>query len=138
MILQPIPNQVADVLHSADAVALVQVQGQKLKNMILTVRRAGWGLAVIETTADGHFVMFAASAVHQGNLVGDVRRWTKEFGYEFHLKLPDQEWPTPTPDVFVLPDGREIEIGNVLTIGGNFTQWGLASSRTLPEGLVRL
>jgi hypothetical protein len=82
--------------------------------------------------------MFAASAVHEGNLIGDVRRWTKEFSYQFNVKLPYQEWPTPTPDVFVLPDGREIEIANVLTSGGNFTHWGCASSRTLPEGCVRL
>jgi hypothetical protein len=138
MILQPLDYNLPNLLHSDDAVAICQIEGDKLKDMIFAVRDRGWGFVVVESTSGEHFLIFAASTVHQGNLVGDVRRWTRELGYQFFVKLSDQEFPSPRPNVFVLPDGREVEILNVLTRASNFTHWGLSQRTILPNGYVRL
>ena len=139
MILQPLDYNVANLLHSTDAVAICQLEGEKLKDMILTVREAGWGLVVIETPSNEHFLIFAARSVHEGNLIGDVRRWSRELGHVFILKRSGEELSTPRSDVFALPDGgREVEIRNILTRASNFTHWGLGQRKILPRGYVRL
>lgn len=138
VILQPFDYNVANLLHSTDAVAICQLEGEKLKDMILDVREQDWGLVVVETTSKNHFIIFAASAVHEGNLVGDVRRWGRELGYEFFLKRSSEELSTPRPNIFVLPDGREIEIRDVFKRSSNFTHWGLGQRKILPRGYIRL
>jgi hypothetical protein len=138
VILQRLEYSLENLLHSEDAVAICQLEGDKLKNMILDVRDRGWGLIVVEATSGEHFLIFAASAVHQGNLVGDVRRWTRQLGYQFFVKLSAQEFETPRPNVFMLPDHREVKIQNVLTRASNCTHWGLSQRKVLPRGYVRL
>jgi hypothetical protein len=138
MILQPLDYNLPNLLHSGDAVAICQLEGDKLKDMILTVRDQGWGLVVVEAVSGDHFLVCAASAVHEGNLVGDIRRWSREYGYNFFLKPSDQEFAMPRPNVFILPDGREVEIRNVLTRAGNLTHWALSDRKVLPYGYVRL
>jgi hypothetical protein len=138
MILQPVEYDVANLLHSDNAVAVCQLDGQKLKDMTLTIRDRGWGLVVVEATSGAHWLIFAASPTHQGNLVGDVRRWTRELGYEFFVRLSGEDWPTPKRNTFTLPDGRDIEICNVLTRAGNFTHSGLPMQKVLPDGYVTL
>ncbi len=138
MILQRLEYDVANLLHSTNAVAICQAEGEKLKDMILTVRDHGWGLVVIETPSGEHWLIFAASHVHQGNLVGDLRKWTQQFGYEFFLKRSGEELFSPRANSFALSGGREIEIESVLTRASNFTHWGLSNARTVPVGYVRL
>jgi hypothetical protein len=67
---------------------------------------------------------------YHGNLVGDIRKWTREFGYEFLLKRSHKAMSTPRPNGFVLPDGREIQIRNVLTRANNLTHWGEQSGKS--------
>ena len=138
MVLEPLQYDVANLLHSEDAVAVCQLEGEKLKNMLLDVRDRGWGLIVVEALSGEHFLIFPASPVHEGNLLGDVRTWTRQLGYQFFVKLSGEEWTTPERNVFALPDGREIEIRNVLTRAGNFTHSGLSQRNVLPNGYVRL
>jgi hypothetical protein len=138
MILQRLEYIVENLLHSDDAVAICQLEGEKLKDLIFDVLESGWGFVVVAATSGEHFLIFAASAFHQGNLVGDVRRWTRQLGYQFFVKLSDQKFPTPRPNVFLLPDGRQVEIQNVLTRASNFTHWALSERASLPKGYVRL
>lgn len=138
VILQRLEYDVAKLLHGTDAVAICQAEGEKLKDMILTGREGGWGLVVIETPSAEHWLMFAAALRHEGNLVGDIREWTRQYGYQFFLKRSDESMPMPRDNTFVLTDGREIEIRSVLTRASNFTHWGLSNARTLPAGYVRL
>jgi hypothetical protein len=138
MILQPVEYNVANLLHSSDAVAAVQLDGEELKDMILAVREQDWGAVVVEAASGEHWLMFAARSVQQGNFVGDVRKWSRELGCQFFLKLSNEEWSTPSPNVFVLPDGREVEIQNVLARAGNNTHWLLHEDEVLPDGYVRL
>src|SRR6266404_8312090 len=127
MILQPIEFNIANLLHSNDAVAVCQLEGKKLKDMMLNALDRGCGLVVVETPSEETFLIFRTGPAHQGNLVGDVRRWTRQYGYQFFLKLSSEVWTTPRPDVFALPDGREIQIRAVLTMASFFTHWGLSN-----------
>ena len=45
---------------------------------------------------------------------------------------------TPTDRCFVLPDGRLIEIRQVLVRSQNFAQWGLGQRQILPNGYIRI
>jgi hypothetical protein len=105
--------------------------------MILTVRER-WGLVVIETPSGEHWLIVAARPVHQGNLVGDIRKWTQQYGYQFYVKRSDEKLSSPRHNSFLLPDGRQIEIRSVLTRASNFTHWGLSKAGTLPAGYVRV
>jgi hypothetical protein len=138
MILERLGYNVATLLNSDDAVAICELEGEKLKELILDVGERGWGLVVVETPRNEHFLVFAANPVHQGNLVGDVRRWSKERGCNFFVKSSKERIPTPHDDLFILPDGREIQIRAVYTRAGNFTHWGLSKQKVLPDGYLRL
>jgi hypothetical protein len=129
---------VPSLLRSGDAAAVCHLEGEKLKDMILTVRERGRGLVVVETSPGDHWLIFAASPIHQGNLVGDIRKWTQQYGYQFLIKRSGEELSSPRDNTFALPDGREVEIRSVLTRASNFTHWALSTARTLPAGYVRL
>jgi hypothetical protein len=137
MILQTLDYSVANLLHSKDAVAICQAEGERLKDLILLMRDAGWGVVVIESVAGDHYVFAAASPVRQGNLLGDVRKWNRDQGYQFFLKRSDKRISTPKPNVFVLPDGREVEIRRTYTIASGFTHWALPDREPIPAGYVR-
>jgi hypothetical protein len=138
VILQRLECTVEDLFGSKQAVAICELEGEKLKDMLLTGRSAGWGSVVVETPANEHFLVFSASPAHQGNLVGDIRRWSRQYGYQFFFKRAGERFSAPRPNVFVLPDGREIEIRSVFTRAGNFTHWGLIGHEVMPDGYVRV
>ena len=69
MILKPLQYNAANLLHSDDAVAIGQADGERLKDLIFLVHDGGWGLLVIETPSDGHFLIFVANRIHQGRAV---------------------------------------------------------------------
>jgi hypothetical protein len=138
MILQRTDYAVADLLHSDKALAVVQLEGERMKNMALDLHDRRWGSIFVEATSGEHWLMFAASPGQQGNLVGDVRRWTRQYGYTFHLKLSGAAWPTPRANIFVLPDCREVEARKVFSRTSNFTHWGLSDLEPLPDGWRRL
>ena len=138
VILQPLECTFEDLLNSDSAVAICQLAGRNLTDMHLTVTKRGWGSVVVETTDSQQFLIVDASAVHEGNLVGDVRRWTRQYGYQFFVKRAGERFSTPRSNVFGLPDGREIEVRSVFTRAGNFTQWGLIGREVLPDGYVRM
>jgi hypothetical protein len=52
-----------------------------LKNPILLVREAGWGVIVVETIDGAHYLFATAFHVHHGDLLGDARKWAREHGY---------------------------------------------------------
>ncbi len=139
MILQLIGYNIPALLNSNLAAAICQVEdGERLKSLVMLVRETGWGVVVVQTVSGDHFVVATAHRKHQGNLLGDTRRWTREHGYQFFMKLSDDKFPTPRPNIFLLPDGREIQIQNVLERASNFTHWGLSLEEQIPAGYVRI
>jgi hypothetical protein len=134
VIFQRLDYDMPSLLRSGETVAICHLEGEKLKDMILTVRERGWGLLVIETPSDEHWLIIAAAPPHEGNLVGDIRKWTQQYGYEFFIKHSGEFISPAREYAFVLPDGREIEIQSILTRASNLTHWGLSKARTLPAG----
>jgi hypothetical protein len=49
----------------------------------------------IETTAPERFLIVAADGIQEGNSVGLVRRWTRQFDLEFALERSHEEITTP-------------------------------------------
>lgn len=94
------------LFNSRDAAAVCQLEGDKPRDMTLTVRERGWVPVAVETPGREHFPIFAATAAHQGNLVGDVRGWTPDV--LFFVKPADEQSSAPRANVFAPPDGREI------------------------------
>jgi hypothetical protein len=134
MILMPIEYDLANVFNSDKAVAICQTEDDGLKNLILMAHDAGWGGVVVEMASGDHYVIAVADPVHQGNLMGDTRRWNREHGYQFFFKRSDERLSTSSEKLLALPDG----VGNVFTRASSFTQWGLSKRQILPEGYVRL
>src|ERR1035441_9443718 len=96
MILQLIGYNIPALLNSNLAAAICQVEdGEPLKSLVMLVRETGWGVVVVQTVSGDHFVVATAHRKHQGNLLGDTRRWTREHGYQFFMKLSDDKFPTP-------------------------------------------
>ena len=138
MILQALDYNVPNLLHSKDAVAICQAEGERLKDLILLVRDAGWRVVVVETVTGDHYVIAAASPVHQGNLIGDTRKWGREHGYQSLLKRAAERISGPEPNVMLLPDGRVVEIRRTFTIASGFTHWALSGREPLSAGYVHL
>jgi hypothetical protein len=136
MILHPLESNIANLLNSDAAVAICQAEGERLKSLILLVRDAGWGL-VLETASGDHYVIATAHRTQEGNLVGDIRRWNREYGYQFALK-PDEQISAPKENILMLPDGRVVEIRRTFTIALGFTHWALSDRENIPAGYVRL
>jgi hypothetical protein len=108
------------------------------KRAILLFRDGGYGVVVVQTVSGDHYVVAIANATQEGNLVGDIRRWSRGHGYQFLVKRADERISAPKESVLMLPNGRVIEIRNVYTTAGVFTRWGLSRREPLPAGYVRL
>jgi hypothetical protein len=95
---------------------------------------------VLESIAtDGSlWLLVAASGTSDGNVASDAGRWTRELGRQFYIKRSNEAFETPTPNSFVLPDGRVIAIRSVLVQPQNFTCWGLSTLKTLPPNYIRI
>ncbi len=115
MILTHIEYNIANVLDSDDAVAICETEGAELKNLALLVCEAGWGLIVVETASDNHYVIARADAIHESALVRDTHRWNREFGYQFVVKRSSERIATPRENVFVAAGGRMVEILSTYT-----------------------
>jgi hypothetical protein len=135
MILTPLKSDLAELLNSDYAVAICQAEGERLKSLVLLVRKAGWGVVVVETASGDHHVIAAAHQTHLGNLIGDTRRWNGEHRYRFSLKRAD-ECVSRSPGDMVLSDGRVVEVRRAYTIASGFTHWALSSRETLPSGYM--
>jgi hypothetical protein len=123
MILTHIEYNIAHVLDSDDAVAICETEGAPLKNLALLVCEAGWGLIVIETASDEHFVIARADGTHESDLVGDTRRWSREYGYRFSLKHSSERICSPRENVFAANDGRKVEIRSTYTALRTARRW---------------
>jgi hypothetical protein len=125
MILTHIEYNIAHVLDSDDAVAICETDGAKLKNLVLLVLKAGWGLIVVETASNDHFVIARADGEHENDLVGDARNWSREYGYRFSLKHASERISTPRENSFVLTDGRTVEIRSTYTALRTARRWSV-------------
>ncbi|MEN6607328.1 MAG: hypothetical protein ABFD60_08780 [Bryobacteraceae bacterium] len=128
----------SDLLHSGYSVAICQLDPEHLKNTICELWSRRHRHLVLEATDGSLWLLVAASAFNDGNMVGDARRWTRELGRQFYIKRSNEEFEMPTPTSFVLPDGRIIEVRSVLVRPQNFTCWGLSTLKTLPPNYVRI
>ena len=137
MVLQPTEYSVATLFASDHAVAICQTHGEPLKHLILLVREAGWGVVVVETVAGEAYLMATAARIHEGNLRGDTRKWSREQGYHFSLKRSGEQISELQEDVFPLPDGSVVEVRHVFAPASNFTHWGLRDQEDIPDGYVR-
>jgi hypothetical protein len=115
MILTPIVYDLANLLDSDDALAFCEIENEGLKHLVFLVCEAGWGVVVVETASGDHFVIARADGAQERNLVGDTRRWSEEHGFRFALKRSNQRISTPRENVFVVPDGREVEMAAAYT-----------------------
>ena len=138
MILTPIESNIANLLDSDKTVAICQAGGERLKSIVLLVRDAGWGVVVVETVSGDHFVFAIADASQEGNLVGDIRKWSREHGYQFFLKRSKERMSALKEDILMLPDGRVVKIHRKYTIASGLTNWGLSRQGTTPAGFIRL
>jgi hypothetical protein len=138
MILTPIEYDLANLLDSDDAVALCEIENEGLHHLIFLVCGAGWGAIVVETASGNHFVIARADGTQESNLVWDTRRWSQQYGFQFVLKRSDQRIFTSRENVFVFPDGREVEIRTTYMLASEFTHWRFSGQEQLPAGYVRL
>jgi hypothetical protein len=138
MILTPLKYDLASLLNSNATVVICQADGERLKRLILLLREAGWGVVVVETVAGDHYVVATADPLHQGNLLGDTRRWNREHGYQFFFNRANERISPSQENVFVLPEGSALEIRRTYTIASGFTNWALSGGEPLPDGYVRL
>lgn len=129
---------VSDLLHSFYGIAVCQLDPEPLKATICELWNRGHRHLVLEAADGSLWLVVAASGTNDGNMVGDARRWTRELGKPFFIKRSNEEFPTPTPNSFTLPDGRTVEICSVLVRPQNFTCWGLSTLKTLPPNYIRL
>lgn len=128
----------SDLLHGFDGVAVCQLDPEPLKNTICELLNRGHRHLVLEATDGSLWLLVAASITNDGNVVGDARRWTRELGRQFFIKRSNEKFETPSPNSFVLPDGRTIEVRSVLVTPQNFTCWGLSTLKTLPPNYTRI
>jgi hypothetical protein len=103
MFLQRLKYNVANRLHSKDAVTLMQLDPESLKNTIIELWNRGLTHLVLEDSDGAYWLVAASLPVHEGNLVGDARRWGRELGRSVYVKKSDEDCETPTPNSFRLP-----------------------------------
>jgi hypothetical protein len=115
MILTHIEYNIANVLDSDYAVAICETEGAQLKKLASLVCEAGWGLIVVETASEDHFVIARADGIDESNLAGDTRRWSREYGYRFLLKRSCERISIPRENVFVVAGNRTVEIHSTYT-----------------------
>jgi hypothetical protein len=84
------------------------------------------------------WLLIAASGANDGIVVGYARRWTREHGRQLFIKRSNEAFETPTPNSFVLPDGRTVKIRSMLVRPQNFTCWGLSTLKALPPNYIRI
>jgi hypothetical protein len=138
MILTNLESNIVNLLDSDKTVAICHAEGERLKSIVLLVRGAGYGVVVVEGASGDHFVFAFADASHEGNLIGDVRRWSREHGYQFFLKRSKERMSALKEDILMLPDGGVVEISRTYTIASGLTNWGLSGRETMPAGFVQL
>ena len=138
MILQALDFDIPALFNSDNAVAICQSESEPLTNLISMVRHAGYGVIVVESDSEDHFVIAATTSAHEGTLFSDTRKWTKMHGYRFWLKRADERISVPGENDFSLPDGRVVEIHNIYTTAGVFTRLGLSLRAALPAQYVQL
>ncbi|HTP32766.1 MAG TPA: hypothetical protein VMJ75_11360 [Candidatus Acidoferrales bacterium] len=109
-----------------------------MKNTITELWNRGLHHLVLEDSDCRYWLVAAASAVHEGNLIGDGRRWNREIGTPVFIKRNRDQWETPTPNSFVLPNGRVVEVASVLVRPQNNTCWLLNLRKTLPTGYIEI
>lgn len=126
------------LLHSFYGIAVCQLAPEPLKATICELWNRGHRHRVLEATDGSLCLLIAASAINDGNLVGDARRWTRELGRQFYIKRSNEAFETPTPNSFMLPDSRVIEVRSILVRPQNFTCWGLSTLKTLPPNYIRI
>jgi hypothetical protein len=123
MILTPIEYDLANLLDSDDALAVCEIENEGLKHLVFLVCEAGWGVIVVETASGDHFVIARADGKQESNLIGDTRRWMHEHWFQFVLKRSDRRISTPRENLFVFPDGREVEIATAYTAYTGFRHY---------------
>ncbi len=138
MILTHIEYDIANLLDSDDAIAICEIEGDGLKNLAFLVAEAGWGLILAETPTEEHFVFARADGTHESNLFSDTRRWGREYGFQFFLKRSRERISTPHANVFMVNDGKRVEVRATYTAALGFSHWGLSGLERLPAGYVRL
>jgi hypothetical protein len=94
------------LLRSIYGVAVCQLDPEPLKSIIVERWNRGHRYLVPEASDGSVWLLVAASALNDGNVVGDARRWTREPGRPFFIKRSNEAFEMPAPDSFVLPDGR--------------------------------
>ncbi len=138
MFFQRLPDYpLANLFHSDDSVAVGQLTPEPLKDAIIDLLNRGQRHLVLEA-ADGFWLVAVAAPVHEGNLVGTIRRWQRELGQEFFIKPSNSEFETPTPNSFLLPNGRIVEVRSILVRPQNFTCWGLSTLKALPPNYIKI
>jgi len=137
MLLQRLEYNVTKLVNSDVPVAICPANGERLKNLVLQVQKARYGVLVVQTAGHDDYVFAIATRKQQGKLVGDARKW-KNQGYRFVVKRRDEQFLTPRPDVFALPDGQEIETLKTHTVASVFTHRVLLGRKPLPAGYVQL
>ena len=138
MILQALDFDIPALFNSNNAVAICQSESEPLTNLISLVRHAGYGVIVVESDSEDHFVIAATTPTQESKLIGDTRKWTREHGYRFWIKRADERISAPGENDFSLPDGRVVEIHNIYTTAGVFTRLGLSLRAALPAQYVQL
>jgi hypothetical protein len=138
MFLHRLQYPLSNLLHSQDPVALLQLDPDPLKATICELYNRGLRHLVLEDQDGSLWLVATADVIRQGNLIGDARRWSRELGRPFYLKRSDEQWETPTPNSFVLPDGKVIEVRSILARPGNNTCWGLSTLKTLPSNYIEI
>jgi hypothetical protein len=138
MIFQRTNCDVEDLLNSEGTAVICQAEGDQLKRLVVTVYQRGWRAAVLETNSGQHWFIFTASSRQESIVVDDIRMWSLQYGYSFFLKRFDEELSTPRANAFVLPNGHEVEIRNVLTLVSQSVYLSLSKQKVLPKGYVIL
>jgi hypothetical protein len=138
MILQALDFDIPALFNSDNAIAMCQSEGERLTNLISIVRHAEYGVIVVESDSEDHFVIATTASTHEGTLINDTRKWTQEHGYRFWIKRAGERISAPGENDFSLPDGRVVEIHNIYTTVGVFTRLGLSLREALPAQYVKL
>ena len=138
MLLQTFDYDVAKLLRSDAVVAVCRAEGDRLKRLVLLVQQARYGVVVVETADDDYLVIAIAGRRQQVKLANDIRKWSRDPGYQFVLKRSYERFFMPEPNVIAFPDGREIEILGTHTIASVFTHRVHLGRKALPAGYLQL
>ena len=87
-------------------------------DIVSGMSRAGSGLEAKRSTGNtrGHRPV---TADHRGNLVGDIRRWSRKHGYQFFASTVLKSFQTPNENSFV----RRLEPLRAFGRGHSFTDY---------------